>query len=171
MRKRSIVALVVLGMLLAGAPVLRCSDKDAESMITHGVSVIMDRSSSNEDMKAAWFELLDASLRILPRRDYADEYKSRIETAKREFGPGALFSDKGGQALALAYRLVAAGKEWKFPEELIQGRSEQGHIEKVKAACQGMIDTALGDLQAGRHEDAVRNLLGFVLMVITPVYR
>lgn len=171
MKNRSIIALVTVGLFVAAAPVLRCSDTNAGSMITHAVSVIMDRSCSHEAMKAAWFEILDASLLILPRTDYADEYDSRIETAKKQFGSGALFSDEGNEALAQAYRLVAAGEEWKFPEELLKGRGEKDHMEKIRAACQEMIDTALSDLEAGRREQAVRNLLGFILMVITPVYR
>jgi hypothetical protein len=171
MKNRPIIALVSLGLLVVAAPVLRGSDTDAGSMIKHGASVILDRSASQETIKAAWFEMLDASLLILPRTDYADEYRSRIDAAKREFGPGTLFSDKGNQALADAYRLVASGKEWKFPEELIKGRGEKDHMEKVVAACQGMLDTALAELEAGRRESSVRNLLGFILMVITPVYR
>lgn len=171
MKKRSIITWVAAGLLLAGSPLLRSSDTDAGSMIKHAESVILDLSASHEVVKAAWFELLDASLLILPRADYADDYRSSIETAKKEFGPGALFSDKGYQALAQAYRLVAAGEEWEFPEELLKGRGEEDHMEKVKAACMGKLDSALSELKAGRKEESVRSLLAFILMVITPVCR
>jgi hypothetical protein len=168
MRKTSIVALAVLGLFATGIPALGGSGEDPEGMITRAVSVIMDHSG---DSKAALVEILDASLLILPKTDYAGEFRSRIESAKKESRESSLFSEKSYKDLALAYRLVAAGEEFKFPDVVLKAGGETAGIEKAVVYCQASIDAALSEFRAGRRECAVRHLVGFVLMVITPIHR
>jgi hypothetical protein len=169
MKNRPTIAFVTLGLLLSATPLLRCSETDAESMVTHATSIILDRSSSGDAVKAALLEILDVSLLILPETDYAGEYKSRIEVAKKEFDHQSLFSDKGHQYLSLAYRLVTAGKKWQFPEEIGEAYKERDIMEQAKNVGQKLINSALGELKAGRGEQSVRYLLEFVLMVVTPI--
>jgi len=169
MKNRSTIAFLALGLLLSATPLLRCSETDAESMVTHATSVILDRSSSGGAVTAALIEILDVSLLILPETDYAGEYKSRIEVAKKEFDRESLFSDKGHQYLSLAYSLVTAGKRWQFPEEIGGAYKEKDIMEQAKNVGQKLIGSALGELKAGRGEQSVRYLLEFVLMVVTPI--
>jgi len=169
MKNRSIIAFAALGLLLSATSLLLCSETDAESMVTHATSVILDRSSSGSAVKAALLEILDVSLLILPETDYAGEYRSRIEIAKKEFGDNSFFSDKGHQYLSLAYRLVTAGKKWQFPEEISGAYKEKDIMEQAKNVGQKLIDSALGELKAGRSEQSIQHLLEFVLMVVTPI--
>jgi hypothetical protein len=169
MKNRSILTFVVLGLLISVPPVLWCSETEAASMITHASSVIMAPSPSHDAIKAALLEILDASLLILPKTDYSDEYRSRIEVAKTQFSEQSLFSDKGHQYLSLAYRLVTAGKRWQFPEELTVPYRERDIMEQAKKLAQKLIDSALSELKAGRNEQSVRYLLELVLMVVTPI--
>lgn len=166
MRKISIITLAALGLLAAGIPALGSSGEDPEGMITRAVSVIMNRSG---DSKAALVEILDASLLILPKTDYAGDFRSSIESAKKESRETSLFSDRSYKDLALAYRLVAAGEEFKFPDVVLKAGGEKAGIEKAVVYCQAAIDSALSELRVGRRECAVRHLLEFVLMVITPI--
>lgn len=168
MRKISIIALAALGLFAAGIPALGGSGEDPEGMITRAASVIMDHSG---DSKAALVEILDASLLILPKTDYAGEFRSRIESAKKESRETSLFSDKSYKDLALAYRLVAAGEEFRFPDAVLKADGERTGIEKAVVYCRASIDSALSELRAGRRECAARHLVGFVLMVITPIQR
>ncbi len=168
MRKKSIIALAALGLLAAGIPALGGSGEDPEIMITRAAAVVMDHSG---DSKAALVEILDASLLILPKTDYAGEFRSRIESAKKESHESSLFSDKSYKDLALAYSLVAAGEEFKFPDVVLKAAGEKSGIEKAVVYCQASIDSALSEIKAGRRECAARHLVEFVLMVITPIHR
>jgi hypothetical protein len=114
-------------------------------------------------------EVLDASLLILPEKDYSKEFGSRIETVKKMFGDGSLFSDKSRQYLGLAYKLTSGGKAWQIPEELKSPYREKDMMEQGKKVCLRLIDSALAERKAGRNEEAVRRLLEFVIMVVTPI--
>jgi hypothetical protein len=85
------------------------------------------------------------------------------------FSERSLFNDKSRQYLGLAYRLVTGGKIWQIPEELTSAYREKDIMEQAKKICQKLIESALAERKAGHDELAVRYLLEFVLMVITPV--
>jgi hypothetical protein len=169
MKNWTMIILITLGLLVSTAPALRGSQKDAESMIRHAASVIMTPDFSRDAILDALVEVLDASLLILPRTDYAEEFESRIEGARKTFVDRLLFSDKAHQYLGLAYRLVTGGKSWQIPEELASPYRGKDSLEQAKKVCQKLLDSALAERQAGRNEESVRYLLEFVLMVITPV--
>jgi hypothetical protein len=162
-------SLMALGLLVSAAPVLVSPETDAETMVRHGCSVLMAPSASHAAVQEALIEILDASVLILPKTDHAEEFRSLIGDAKMEFTGKSLFTDKGYQDLSLAYRLVADGKAWQFPEELGAFPRQQNFIQETKRVGQKLIDSALAEQKAGRNEASVRYLLEFVLMVITPV--
>jgi len=167
MKNRSMIAIIAVALL--AAPYLVSSDEKPEDMINHAYAVIMTPSSPTDAIMLALNEILDASLLILPQTDYAEEYRSRIEGAKKMFTERSLFNDKSHQYLGLAYRLVTGGKVWQVPEELTSVYREKDIMALAKKACQKLIDSARAELKAGRDEQAVRYLLEFVLMVITPI--
>jgi len=138
-------------------------------MVNRAFSVIMTPTSSSDAIMKALTEILDASLLILPKTDYSEEYKSRIEVAKKTFEERSMLNDKSHQYLGLAYRLVTGGKVWQMPEELTSAYREKDIMAQAKKVCQKLIDSALAERKAGRNEQAVRYLLEFVLLVITPI--
>jgi hypothetical protein len=169
MKNRATIVLITLGLLISAVPALQGSEKDPESMIRHANTVLMATDSSHDAILDGLVEVLDASLVILPKTDYAEEFKSRIEGARKTFVDRSLFSDKAHQYLGLAYKLVTGGKSWQIPEELASPYRGKDSLEQAKKVCQKLIDSALAERQAGRNEESVRYLLEFVLMVITPV--
>lgn len=169
MKTRTAIALVTLALLVSAPRALRSSETRADSMIGHARSVIMAPDSSRDAIVGALIEVLDASLLILPKTDYADEFRSRIEVAKKIFEEKDLFSDKAHQYLGLAYKLVTGGKAWQLPEELTKAYREKDIMEQAKKICQKLVDSALAERKAGRNEQSVRYVLEFVLLVITPV--
>lgn len=169
MKIRTTITLIALALLVSVAPVLRCSETKAEEMVNRAYAVFMTPEASAETIMKALSEILDASLLILPKTDYAEEYKSRIEVAKKMFADRSLFNDKSHQYLGLAYRLVSGGKVWQVPEELTSVYRDKDIMAQARKICQKLIDSALAELKAGRDEQAVRYLLEFVLMVITPI--
>jgi len=65
-------------------------------------------------------------------------------------------------AAAEAYAALDDGRAFAFPKEV-------GTIEQAKAYGRGQVDRALAALSAGRPQEAARGVVGFVLLVITPM--
>jgi hypothetical protein len=169
MKTHKTIGRVVLALLVATTPFLRSADTKAEDMINHAYSAIMTPSSPTDAIRLALNEILDASLLILPKTDYSEEYRTRVEVAKKMFAERSLFNDKSHQYLGLAYKLVTGGQAWKAPEELTSAYREKDIMAQAKKICQRSIDSALAELKTGRSERSVRYLLEFVLTIITPI--
>jgi hypothetical protein len=168
MKNRTMIAIIALALL--ATPYLVSSGEKPEDMINRAYAVIMTPPMpSTEVVSESLAEILDASVLILPKTDYSEEYRSRIEGAKKMIVETTLFSDKAHQYLGLAYKLVTGGKAWKIPEELTSAYREADIMAQAMKICQKLIDSALAERKAGRNEQAVRYLLEFVLMVITPI--
>jgi hypothetical protein len=67
-------------------------------------------------------------------------------------------------AAAEAYAALDRGAAFAFPKEV-------GTIEQAKAYGRGQVDRAVAAVSAGRPQEAARELVGFVLLVITPMER
>jgi hypothetical protein len=154
---------------MAAVPVLRGSETDPEALISRARKVLMTADAGREAITKALADVLDASLQILPKTDYAEEFRTRIETVKKMFENQVLFSDKGRQYLGLAYKLVSGGKAWEVPAELKASGPDRKGIEKAVEICANLLESALAERKAGRNEQAVSYLLNFVILVITPI--
>jgi hypothetical protein len=169
MKKRLTFVFLGFAVLLAAGPALRASVNDAEELIGRARATILSPHSSRDEITRALVQTLDASLLILPATDYAAEFRSRVGSAKKMFEEGALFEDKIRQYLGLAYKLVTGGEPWGVPEELKPAYRQQDALDLAKKHCLKLLDSALAERKAGRNEQAVRSLIGFVLLVITPM--
>ena len=170
MKNRITIALISVALIAAAAPYLGSSDEKPEDMVNRAYAVIMTPPMpSSEVVAKSLVEILDASVLILPKTDYAEEYRSRINGAKETIAASSLFSDKAYQYIGLAYKLVTGGAAWKLPEEMTSAYRESDIMTQAKKAGKRLIDAALAERKAGRNEQSVRYLLEFVLMVITPV--
>ena len=169
MRKRLTIVLIGFALIVLAAPLLPARQAGAEELIGRARKTPMTPDAGREAILKALADALDAALLILPKTDYADEFKSRIGTVRKMFEDGALFEDKARQYLGLAYQMVSGGKSWAVPEELKSAYREVDIMERAKRICAGLLDSALAEHKAGRHESAVRDLISFVIFVITPV--
>jgi len=169
MKNMTVVTAGIFSLLLFAAAPLQAADSDIAGMIAHANSVMLDHSASRDAHRRAMIEILDASLLILPQTESTDECRSRIEGAKAEFDEKSLFTDKGHQYLSLAYRLLTSGEKWQFPKEVQGAYQGEDIMARAKKEAQKLIDSALGELNAGHGQESVRYLLEYVLMVITPV--
>jgi hypothetical protein len=171
MRNRSLTALALIGIaaLLAAAPAPLAAGDDFEATVGRVRSVFWKPDFSREEVTRALGEALDAALLALPASDHAAEVRSRIETVQKMFAGGAIFEDKVRQYLGLAYRMVAGGKTWEIPEELKSAYREADIMARAKKICGALLDSSLAEHKAGRDEAAVRDLLSFVIFVVTPV--
>jgi hypothetical protein len=169
MKKRTLSALAVLGLLLPAVIAAQSRETGPEAMILRARTVVLTPDFPDDAIKKALIEVLDASLLILPESDYSKEFGSRIGTVKKMSEEGGLLSDKARQYLGLAYKLASGGKAWQMPEELKSPYREKDIMEQAKKVCLKLLDSALAERKAGRNEEAVRRLLEFVIMVVTPI--
>ncbi len=171
MRNRPLIVLALVGIALifAAVPALRAADDTFETTVGRVRAVALTPDLSRDEITKALIEALDASLLILPPTEYAAEFKSRVETVRKMFLDGALLEDKIRQYLGLAYKMVAGGKSWEIPKGLEPAYREADIMAQAKKVCAALLDSALAEHRAGRDEAAVRDLLSFVIFVVTPI--
>jgi hypothetical protein len=169
MKNCAVSAFAVLGLLLPSALAAQSPETGPEAMILRARAVIMVPDASRDAITKALIDALDASLLILPETDDSKEFRSRVETVRKIFDEGRLFSDKARQYLELAYKLVSGGRAWQLPEELKTAYREKDMMERAKNACLKLVDSALAERKAGHNEAAVQRLVEFVILVITPI--
>ncbi|MBP1660658.1 MAG: hypothetical protein H6P95_1850 [Candidatus Aminicenantes bacterium] len=169
MKKHLMIALIGIALLLATVPALRGEEAGPEALIARARAVVLSPHFSREAINGALLDVLDASLLILPRTDRTKECRSRIEEAKKPIVQGELFSEKAYGDLGLAYKSVSGGTAWKIPEELTAAGAGSKGIEQATKICAKLLDSALAAHKAGRSEESVRDLLGMVILIVTPI--
>jgi hypothetical protein len=171
MKKYLTIALITCVAVMAAAPALRGSQDKPEAMIEHARQALSASQPATEAITKALVDSLSASLLILPETGYAEEYKSRIESVRKMVKEGAMLSKEAYQDLDIAYKLVSGGKTWEIPAALKEAGSDKKGIDKATEICGQLLDAALAERKAGRDEEAVRDLLSFVILVVTPIER
>jgi len=171
MNHRKLIPLIALGVFfLSALPFLRASETKPEATIAKIRANILDPNFTPDGIDKVLIEALDASLAILPDKDFATEYKTKIGWVKSKFADKFMFSEKIRQYLGLAYKLVANGTAWQLPEELKSPYTgEKGSLEMAKKICGRLLDSALAEMKAGNNEKAIGYILGFVIIVVTPI--
>jgi len=169
MKQHLMIALIGIALLLAAVPALRGEEAGPEALIARARTVVLSPHFSREAINGALLDVLDASLLILPRTDRTKECRSRIEEAKKPIVQGELFSEKAYGDLGLAYKSVSGGTAWKIPEELTAAGAGSKGIEQATKICAKLLDSALAAHKAGRSEESVRDLLGMVILIVTPI--
>jgi len=132
MKDSRTLILAGIGLLLIATPVLAGPEETAEAKIGRARAVVLTPEASREAITKGLIEALDASLQILPKTDYAEEFKARIETVKKMFADGALLEDKARQYLGLAYKMAAGGKAWQVPDELKSAYLEADIMDRAE---------------------------------------
>lgn len=169
MRNPFMIALVGLALLATSGTSLLGAADDPETIINHTKQIVMTPNSPENGLTKALGDVLGASLVILPQTEYAAEFKARVEVAKKSFAEGSLFSEKAYQDLGAAYKLVSRGQAWQVPVEI--KAPGHGSIEDAKRICLKLLDSALAEYKSGQNVEAVRDLVSFVLLVVTPIER
>jgi hypothetical protein len=168
-RSLSVLALIGTALLLAAVPAPLAADDPFETTVGRVRSVLLKPHFTREEVTQSLAEALDATLLVLPASDQTAEVRSRIETVRKMFTDGALFEDKIRQYLGLAYKALSSGRSWEVPEEIKTVNRDADITERTKKICGALLDSSLAEHKAGRDEAAVRDLLSFVIFVVTPV--
>ncbi len=164
MKKRLVVFALLLGAFVV------CARKDArggtenvQKTIQTASSVLLGGSATDDQMRGALIQLLDAVVVTLPRSEHAAEARSNLEAARAELTGGAFFTEKGHRHLALAYLVLSGGKPFEFPDVHT--------IEDAKTHVRKLLASAVDSLNQGQEGLASRFLLECVVTVVTPMSR
>jgi hypothetical protein len=169
MKRFSTLLLAGSALLLALVPNIRAEEPTPEVLIGRVRAVTLSPHFSREEITQALIDTLDAALQVLPQADYAAEFKSHVGTVREMLTEGALFEGKVRQYLELSYKLVSGGQAWVIPDELASAYKGAEIMDRAKKICAALLDASLAELKAGRRDAAVRDLVSFVIFVITPV--
>lgn len=170
MKKLALIVAALIVVLLSVSPFLRGSETDPEATVAKVRDRILAPDFAPHGIEKNLIEILDVSLAILPEKEYAAEFRSKIAWVKDSFANQHMFSDKLRQYLGIAYALVSNGTSWALPEELQPPYpGEQAAIRRATAACGRLLDFALAEMKAGNNEKAIGRLIGFILLVVTPI--
>lgn len=88
--------------------------------------------------------------------------QAKLDAARAQAGRLSPLDGTVRAAAAEAYAALDEGRAFAFPKEV-------GTIEQAKAFGRGQVDRALAALSARRPQEAAREVVGFVLLVITPM--
>lgn len=171
MKSRRMIAFIGLALLIAAVPALRGSETGPEALIARARAVVLTPDPPSQGIATALGDALTASLMILPKTGYAEEYRSLIGNVQKALDEESFLSEKVYHDLQAAYGLVSGGRPWQLPEELKSSGGDKNGIELATKHCAKILDSALAELKAGRNEQAVGRLLEFVILVVTPIER
>ncbi len=169
MKSRITIVLIGLFSLVAAVPAVRGGQAGPEALIGQARAVVVSPHFSRDEINKALVNALDASLLVLPKTEQNKDTKSRIENVKKAMQKGDIFSDKAREELGSAYASLSGGQAWKIPEELTAKSGANKGIEQATKICAKLLDSALDAYKAGRGSEAARDLLGMVILVVTPI--
>jgi hypothetical protein len=119
-------------------------------------------SSGPGDAHAALRHLLEIAAGLGREARLPAPAQAKLDAATAEASRLSPLDGAVRAKVAEAYAALDQGRPFVFPKEV-------GSIEQAKAYGRGQVDRSLAVLAAGRPQEAARELVGFVLLVITPM--
>jgi hypothetical protein len=114
------------------------------------------------DVHAALRRLLDIAADLGRDARLPAAVQAKLEAASAEARRLSPLDPAVRAAASEAYAALSQGTAFAFPKEV-------GTIEQAKAYGRGQVDRAVAAVSAGRPQEAARELVGLVLLVITPM--
>ncbi len=142
---------------------------DVEDQINQATQVLFGGSASQPEIAQALAQLIDCAAVLSKSSKYADEIKTQLDIAKNEFSQKSLFSDKGRQKLAFAYRMLTDGQKYEPPKELDEFVTPQQATELARQYFEKLVERTLKEYRTGNQLQAAQNLVELVLMIVTPI--
>ncbi len=164
MKARVLVPVLLLATSFGFAgPDARDSTEEIQKKIQAASAALLEPTASEDEIRSALIQLLDAAVLTLPKSEHAADAKSNLEAARVELTAHALLSEKGYQHLALAYRALSGGNQFQFPDIHT--------IEEAKVRIRNLLATSVASLRKGQEGPTSRSLLECVIIVLTPMSR
>jgi hypothetical protein len=124
--------------------------------------LVQGGSREQRDAHAALRQLLEIAAGLGREARLPAPVQAKLDAASAQARRLSPLDGAVRATVAEAYAALNQGGPFAFPKAV-------GSIEQAKAYGRGQVDRALAAVSAGRPEEAARELLGFVLLVITPM--
>ena len=154
----ALAGLAVLGLAGAGSPATGVADD-----IRRTTDALLQGEGPG-DVHATLRHLLEIAGDLGREARLAAPAQSKLDAALAEARRLSPLDAAVRAKAAEAYAALDQGRAFAFPKEVAS-------IEQAKAYGRGQADRSLAALSAGRPQEAARELVGLVLLVITPMER
>ncbi|HSW28043.1 MAG TPA: hypothetical protein VLH75_01000 [Longimicrobiales bacterium] len=114
------------------------------------------------DPQATMTNLVGAVSRLAEDGGLPAPFREGVDAAAAHSREGRFLDDRVFTELQAAYRALNGGRAFAVPESAKD-------MDSILAWGRERIERCLAALQAGRHEESARELMAFIIMVITPV--
>lgn len=132
--------------------------------VKEAAKLILSNSPKPEEVSRSLARLLDTANKIAARDTRLPaELRNKIQVAAKAFTKNPLGAESG-EALNGAYKTINGGKDFTFPN----GVRDIGDAGRI---AQQHIDRSVKALESGQSDQAVRDILAFILLVTTPMIK
>ena len=163
--RRTAKALVLAGastLWLAGAPAPARAGDASTDVRAATERLLASGSTGPGEVHEALRRLLDITASLGREARLPAPVQAKLDAASAQARRLSPLDERARAAVDEAYKAMSVGRAFAFPATV-------GSIEQAKAYGRAQVDRSLAALAAGRSEEAVRELLGFVLLVVTPM--
>jgi len=158
------VVLAFAGVTWCGvSPVAGSEDSALAQRIESASGVLLSGPHpSRTATQEALADLLQSASGISAAAGFPAPTQERLDSVVALYEGGGFLEPENVAAVHRAYESVTGGRAFVFPQSV-------SSIEEARDHGRLQIQKALGALDAGRPKEAVQEVLGFVLMVTTPM--
>jgi hypothetical protein len=156
MRQKGLMSLCVMVLWLAAGTALS-KDAELETELRSNANAALRKESATADRLKAVHQLVRVAARIGEEGRLSKAFRTKVEEAAAHSSD---FEQRGIPALNEAYAALNGGRSFAFPAV--------SNLDDTVAYGRQQVERASKALEAGRHEEAARELAGFILLVVTP---
>lgn len=132
--------------------------------VKQAVNPILSNSPKPAEVDRSLTRLCDIAVRIAARDTRVQpEFREKLKAAAQALAGNPLGAESGA-ALNEAYKLINGGKSYAFPAE-VQDMNDATRIARQH------IERSAKLLESGESQQALREILAFILLVTTPIMR
>jgi hypothetical protein len=153
--------LAAAGLLSIGVPAGQAQSPDVATDVKTTTETIL-RGSGPAEVDKATRHLIDLLHRVATEGKLPQAFRTKVEAARVASQAGGSLDAKAVPALREAYAAVNAGRAFAMPDDV-------DSMETLMAYGRGRAERSVAALGKARSDEAARELLGFILFVVTPI--
>jgi hypothetical protein len=151
------------GLVAVGAFLARAATPDRAADIRKTTEVVLrTQTGPKDEVPKALAHLVALAGGIAKDAKLAGPSRAKLDAAVEKTAKASPLDPASASAVSEAYAALNGGRAFAFPAD-VKG------IEGAKALVRTLSEKSVKALEAGRAEEAARDLLGCVLAVITPM--
>jgi hypothetical protein len=157
MRQKGLMTLYVVVLWLGAGTTAWSKDAELDAELKSNADGALNKASATADRIKAVHQLVKVAARIGEEGRLSKAFRTKVEEAAAQ---SSAFEQRAIPALNEAYAALNGGRSFAFPDV--------SNMDDTVAYGRQQVERASKALKAGRHEEAARELTGFILLVATP---